>query len=378
MAEGEKPRLDLSRVEPGGLRLELSGDWILGNDLPGVDPIEDFLEEHAGITGLGFDASHLKSWDHGLLVFLKQAHDLCLRGQIRLDTEGLPPGPRGLLELATAVPEKETREDPLETSILTRIGDVTLRVGQSWSETLSFIGEAALSFFRLLRGRARMRRIDLLAQMQECGANALPIVTLITFLVGVILAFTGAIPLRMFGAEIYVSTLVGVALVREMGPMMTAIILAGRSGAAFAAELGTMTVNEEIDALKTMGFSPMDFLVLPRMLALGLMMPLLALYADFMGILGGALTAKGMMGISFSLYFQDTIAALPPLQFFLGLIKAFIYGVLVALAGCMRGMQCGRSASAVGAAATSAVVTGIMYIIVASAVTTFIFSVLGY
>ena len=199
--------------------------------------------------------------------------------------------------------------------------------------------------------------------IQECGPGALGIVTLISILVGLILAFVGAIQLELFGAQIFVADLVGIATVREMGAMMTAIIMAGRTGAAFAAQLGTMQVNEEIDALATLGLSPMEFLVLPRMLALILMMPLLCIYADLMGILGGAAVGIGMLHLSPVLYFNETVHAIHLLDIGVGVFKAGVFGVLIALSGCLRGMQCGRSASAVGQAATSAVVTGIVFII---------------
>ncbi|MFH0343177.1 MAG: MlaE family ABC transporter permease, partial [Chromatiales bacterium] len=213
--------------------------------------------------------------------------------------------------------------------------------------------------------------------VQECGAQALPIVSLISFLVGLILAFVGAVQLEQFGAQIYVANLVGIAMAREMGAMMTGIVIAGRTGAAFAAQLGTMMVNEEIDALTTTGLPPMEFLVLPRMLALMLMVPLLCLYADLMGILGGALIGVSMLDLGIVEYYNQTRAALDLSTFLLGLIKAAIFGVLVALAGCLRGMQCGRSASAVGEAATSAVVTGIVWIIVSDAILTVLYQVLG-
>jgi phospholipid/cholesterol/gamma-HCH transport system permease protein len=200
---------------------------------------------------------------------------------------------------------------------------------------------------------------------------------LISALVGLILAFVGAVQLLMFGAQIYVANLVGIAIVRVMGPIMTGIIMAGRTGAAFAAELGTMQVNEEIDALRTLGISPMEFLVLPRMLALALMMPLLCLYADLIGILGGLLVGMGMLDLDPVVYFNQTREAVSLKHFWIGLFHSVIFGVLVALAGCLRGMQCGRSASAVGHAATSAVVTGIVSIIVATAIITFICNILG-
>jgi len=371
-------KLNLAHPDEGTLLVKLSGKWTLADGIPSPDEVLSKIGTKPGVQHLTFDSSEIGEWDNGLLIFLKKIAVACSRNSVQLNVQGLPKGVQGLLKLAIAVPTKDTDRDPLETSFLNLIGDVSLRMSKSWSDTLTFIGEAFLSFLKLLRGKARLRASDLWSQMRMCGADALPIVTLILFLIGIILGFTSAIPLRMFGAEIYIASLVGISIVRELAPMMTAIILAGRSGAAFAAELGTMTVNEEIDALRTAGFSPMEFLVLPRLLALALMMPLLSLYASFLGIMGGALVSKTLSGISFTLYMQQTIESLTATQFFLGAIKAFVYGILVAVAGCMRGMQCGRSASAVGTATTSAVVTGIVYIIVASAVTTIIFTILGY
>jgi phospholipid/cholesterol/gamma-HCH transport system permease protein len=202
-------------------------------------------------------------------------------------------------------------------------------------------------------------------------------VILISLLVGLILAFIGAIQLMMFGAQIYVANLVAVAMVRVMGAVMAAVIMAGRTGAAFAAQLGTMQVNEEIDALKTLGISPMEFLVLPRMLALVIMMPLLCVYADIMGIIGGMIVGIGMLDLGLVEYLHQTRASLSLSFFWIGLFYAAVFGVLIALAGCLRGMQCGRSALAVGEATTSAVVTAIVAIVVATAVITYGFSVLG-
>jgi len=202
-------------------------------------------------------------------------------------------------------------------------------------------------------------------------------VSLITLLVGLILAFVGAIQLKLFGAQVYVADIVAIAMVRVMGAIMTGIIMAGRTGAAFAAQIGTMQVNEEIDALETMGISPVDFLVLPRMIALIIMMPLLCLYADIMGILGGFIVGVGMLDIGPMEYLIRTQESLNLTTVWIGLFHSAVFGVLVALAGCLRGMQCGRSASDVGYAATSAVVTGIISIIVATAIITFMCEVLG-
>jgi phospholipid/cholesterol/gamma-HCH transport system permease protein len=233
------------------------------------------------------------------------------------------------------------------------------------------------SFGRLAIGRARFRRSDLVGVVYECGAAALPIVTLISFLVGLILAFVGAIQLQQFGAQIYVADLVGIAMAREMGALMTAIIMSGRTGAAFAAQLGTMQVNEEIDALSTFGLSSMEFLVLPRMLALIMMMPLLCIYADLMGIVGGAVVGVGMLNLSVTQYANETIHGVALADFAVGIVKSSVFGVLVAISGCMRGIQSGRSASAVGLAATSAVVTAIVFIIVTDGVFAVLTNVLG-
>jgi phospholipid/cholesterol/gamma-HCH transport system permease protein len=230
---------------------------------------------------------------------------------------------------------------------------------------------------RLFRGKAQYLRSDLFLFIQESGVQALGIVSLISLLVGVILAFVGAVQLEMFGAEIYVANLVGLATVRAMAAIMTGIVLAGRTGASYAAQLGTMQVNEEIDALRTLGISPMEFLVMPRMVALILMTPLLCLYADLMGIMGGALVGVGMLDITPMEYFEQTKAAIPIRHIWVGLFQGTVYGVLVAVAGCLRGMQCGRSAWEVGAAATSAVVTGIIWIIASCAIMTMIFNQLG-
>jgi phospholipid/cholesterol/gamma-HCH transport system permease protein len=269
------------------------------------------------------------------------------------------------LKLAGTVPERAgVRRTESRPSFLALVGLETIALWQSLGQMLQFLGEAMESFGRLTIGRARFRRSDFFEIIFECGAAALPIVTLISFLVGLILAFVGAIQLTQFGAQIYVADLVGIAMAREMGALMTAIIMSGRTGAAFAAQLGTMQVNEEIDALTTFGLSPMDFLVLPRMIALILMMPLLCIYSDLMGILGGALVGVGMLKLSVIEYVNATINGVSLTDFSVGIFKSSIFGVLVAICGCMRGIQCGRSASAVGLAATSAVVTAIVFIIV--------------
>lgn len=336
--------------------------------MPAAATVDERLDEDSAIKCIKFDSEGISEWDSGLLAFLLNVIKICDRRNVRMDRDALLPGVRRLLTLATAVPEQQgTRGSAQRRSLLVRIGDRAIGAAVEGRNILEFIGSAAIAFVKLIAGRARFRRRDLMLAIQECGAQALPIVTLISFLIGLILAFVGAVQLEQFGAQIYVADLVGIAMVREFAAVMTGIIMAGRTGAAYAAELGTMTVNEEVDALKTLGFSPMEFLVLPRMIALALMMPLLVLYANLVGILGGLVIGVGMLDLSPTLYWNQTQNALGFDDLAIGLAKSVVFGILVALAGCLRGIQCGRSSAAVGVAATSAVVTGIVAIIVADA-----------
>jgi len=362
--------------EDDRLILAFAGDWKGDQPLPslaelgaalGAAPREVVLRD-AGLLG----------WDSRLLVFVLRIRDLCAAQGIACRDEELPQGVQRLLALATAVPERPgSRQDEGRPSLLHELGEGALLWGRKSIDNLVFFGEVFFSLTRLLRGRARFRASDLLLHLQEAGIAALPIVTLISLLVGVILAFVGAVQLRLFGAEIYIANAVALGMARDMGAMMTGILMAGRTGAAYAAQLGSMQVNEEIDALRTFGVAPVDFLVLPRLIALVLMVPLLTVYADLMGILGGALVGVGLFDLPLTQYYQQTINSVPLVHFAAGLIKAAVYGAIVAVAGCLRGMQCGRSAAAVGEATTAAVVSAIVWIIVANAVLTVIFHILG-
>jgi phospholipid/cholesterol/gamma-HCH transport system permease protein len=372
------PEMEFGRPAEDTLLVKLSGSWEMGSEIPSADEVRKQIEADTGIKRIVFHTREITDWGSALLIFLRQVVDQSKQRNTHVEEEGLPRGVRRLLELASTVPEKkDARKETGQVSFLTIVGENTIAFFRSAGEMLEFIGEASAAFGKLLIGKARFRRSDLFLIIQQCGAQALPIVSLISLLVGLILGFVGAIQLQMFGAEIYVASIVGIAMVRVMGAIMTGIIMAGRTGAAFAAELGTMTVNEEIDALTTMGISPMEFLVLPRMLALMLMMPLLCLYADLMGILGGFVVGVGMLELSAVEYYNMTKASVSLNNLWIGLFHSVVFGVLVALSGCLRGMQSGRSASAVGDAATSAVVTGIVSIIVATAIITLICNVLG-
>src|SRR5215813_12265577 len=364
-----RPRSDVGCVE-------LTGVWRKEHRLPDSSQVWGEIQGGPPIQRLTFDTSHVTDWDSGLVAFAVKVLKEAKAHGIESDRAGLPEGAQRLLHLAEAVPERQTSRARARPPWLARIG---AGVTAGWVEAtadLAFLGEGLLALGALLRGRARFRMVDFLVVIQDCGPRALGIVSLISFLIGLILGFVGAVQLRQFGASIFVANLVAIAMTREIACIMTAIVMAGRTGAAFAAQLGTMTTNQEIDALSTMGISPMEFLVLPRMLALILMMPLLTIYADLLGILGGAVVGLGMLGLGTTEYYEQTRSAVNLTDFFIGVSKSMVFGILVALVGCLRGMQSGRSAAAVGLAATSAVVTSIVLIIVIDGIFAVILNVL--
>ncbi|HEB77326.1 MAG TPA: MlaE family lipid ABC transporter permease subunit [Methylothermaceae bacterium] len=377
MTESSAMAMLAIRREQNRLHVRLGGDWLMATpNRPMVGEVILALDEtHANRVVL--EDGGIRTWDSSLLLFLYQLKELCRQRNIDLNCHGLPEGLRRLLHLATAVTPTSTTRTSRKGNWLEWVGLQTLNLIDQTYDFVNFIGETALSALRLLRGRARFRLQDLWLLLQECGPSALPIVTLIALLMGLILAYVGAIQLQMFGAQIYVANLVGLGTLREMGAMMTAVIMAGRTGAAYAAQLGTMQVNEEIDALKTLGMSPMEFLVLPRMIALILMVPLLTLYADLVGLLGGGLAAVSVFDLTMLEYVTQTRNALDLQDLSVGLIKAAVFGVLIATAGCIRGIQCRRSAQAVGEATTSAVVSAIVAIVVADSLLTILFTQLG-
>jgi phospholipid/cholesterol/gamma-HCH transport system permease protein len=360
------------------LAVTFTGDWLLSEKLPTVGPALEKLKQLPGLSSVSFDTGGLGDWDTGLITALIAIHRNAIDQNIEFDTAGLPDGARRLLTLAFAVKEREgARRHVRHKPFFERVGDSVLETWDHARQLLSFTGELVLSFGRFFRGSATYLRSDLLHYIQEAGAQAFPIVSLISFLIGMIFAFVGVMQLSMFGAGIYTANLVAVAMVREMAPIMTAIIMAGRTGAAYAAQIGTMKVNEEIDALKTLGMQPIDFLVTPRVIALIVMMPLLTIYASLMGIFGGLAVGVVMLDISLVQYVAQTVDAVGLNSLFGGLFKSIIYGALIALAGCQQGMACGNSAMAVGQSTTKAVVMGIVLIVVSASVLTIIFINIG-
>src|SRR5271168_3109971 len=337
----DQGKVSFERTSDSTIVARLAGPWHLQSDMPSVSLLVEAIEVRPAPKRLSFDTAQLTQWDSGLIAFLTQASEVCRERGVIDDRSGLPDGLRRLIELAEAVPEKKgARQEDEKVPFFARVGDAAIGYGIAIGNFLEFLGELTAAFGKFIRGKARYRKIDLLEAIQDCGANAFGIVTLIAFLVGVILAFMGAVQLSQFGASIYVADLVGIGMTREMGAMMTAIIMSGRTGAAFAAKIGTMKVTQEIDALTTMGISSLEFLVLPRVLALILMMPLLCLCADLAGILGGLFVGVGMLDLSVTNYMRETISTLTLVNVFGGLVKATFYGALIAMAGCLRGFQC--------------------------------------
>jgi phospholipid/cholesterol/gamma-HCH transport system permease protein len=373
-----RDEISFEHAANGTLLIRLGGAWQLRRGMSAAAlRVERELSASQQPHRVAFDTAALSAWDSALVAFLARLADQCRERHIELDRGGLPAGVQRLLELAESVPERSADTERPRASLLQRIGAKAIAMGGTAANGLEFVGDVTIALGRLFRGRARYRPVDLLDAVQACGASALGIVLLISYLVGVILAFMGAVQLEQFGATIFVADLVGIGITREMGAMMTAIIMAGRTGAAFAAQIGTMKVRQEVEALTTMGISPVEFLVVPRVLALVIMMPLLCLYADVIGILGGASIGVGMLHLSLSAYLRQTNAALHLSGILGGLIKSVVYGILIAMAGCHQGLRCGNSASAVGDAATAAVVNGIVLVVVACGLFALVFNILG-
>ncbi len=354
------------------LEVTLGGVWRITETRPNWN---DFVGSQSP-SRVRVRMDEVEKWDSSLLLFLFDVQQWSGVNGVECDFGAVPAKVRTLLTQLTSSHEKSVPHDRSE-GFVTEVGLAAQDAWKKMREIVHFVGECILSAWRLVRLPHKFRWKDCVDEMQQCGAMALPIVSLISFLVGLIMAYQAAVQLRQFGADIYVADLVGLSVVREMGPMMAAIVLAGRTGAAFAATLGNMKANEEIDALSALGISPVDFLVLPRIVALGVMMPLLALYANCVGILGGMIVAAGILQIPPAAYWVETQSIVDLSDISTGLFKALTFGLLIGLAGCLRGLQAERSAAGVGKAATSAVVTAILLIIVSDAFFAVAFNILG-
>lgn len=358
--------------------LHLTNNWQLGK-APDGDTLCTAI--HQSLTSqpikhLVLQTSQLGTWDSSLVIAILQLHHWCTTNVISFDISAAPEGLQQLLKLATTIPAYRATPSTTKTRLSKILSLAIESLGSSIRDTLIFIGDVSLAFMQWLAGNAKTRTSDIAFFIEQAGPRALAIVTLIALLVGMILAYLGSVQLRQLGAQVYVADLVALGMVREMGALMTAVIMAGRTGAAYAAQLGTMQVNEEIDALKTMGISSMEFLVLPRLLALVFVMPLLCIYANVVGMIGGAMVATSM-DVSITQYILQSQDAVDWVDIFTGLIKSLFFGVLIAIAGCQAGLQCGRNSDAVGMAATNAVVRAIVYLVVADAAFNILYDKLG-
>ena len=357
--------LDYDAASQTGV-LHLRGDWRQKARRP--EPGSPVLPLAMG--SLRFDCADLTGWDSTLLIYLHELRRHCHYRSLAVAWDTLPAGANRLLKLASG---SSTTPQAMPTPTWSWLGKVGLRSLEAWGrvvDVLTFVGELVLACLKFLFGRARLRWSDLALEMVKAGPQALAIVALIGFLMGLILAFIGAIPLKWFGAEVYVASLIGIGILRLMGAVMTGVVMAGRTGAAYAAELGSMQANEEIDALESMGIPPMEFLVLPRFLALTAMLPLLGLFGDLVGVLGGLVVGMFYLDLTFMQFWQQLMQTTKLADLFVGLFTCWVFGMLIAICGCLRGIQCGRSSEAVGQATTSAVVSSIVCMVLATAAIT--------
>jgi phospholipid/cholesterol/gamma-HCH transport system permease protein len=366
------------RIDGCVLRLVLSGDWLLHCKRPVSAAIETFYESSDSVvTSIRVEATGLGEWDTALLILVRQCRDFATQREIECDLSDLPDGVQKLVALSLAVPEVKAMPPVPQSNWFEHVGQCAVAAFTGVGRYCGFIGCLFVDVFSFLAGRSQLRKRDFMMLLQTTGPQALGIVCLLSFLMGLIVAFVGVVQLQKFGADIYVADLVGVAMTRELAAVMLGVIMAGRTGAAFAAQIGSMRVNEEIDALTCFGISPMQFLVLPRVFALILMMPLLCVCADLVSIVGGMVVAVGISNVTATQYINQIEQAVALNDLLAGIFKSVIFGIIVAVAGCYRGLNCGKDASAVGLAATSAVVTGITWIVVADALFAVCFQILG-
>lgn len=361
--------------------LALAGNWHGSTAALGGPPPD--LQGLQGLQGgrLRLDAVALGAWDARLASALWQRLVTLRRAGLQLDLQGLPAGLREILALALPAadaPAAAAQPPTRAPSPLARLGARARASAADTRCTLDFLGRVVLSLGRLLRGRSGMRWSDFTWQLDQTGPRSLPIVALVSFLVGLIVAYMGAAQLVRFGAQTYIADLVTVGVVREIAALLVGIVLAGRVGAAFAAQIGSMRANDEVDALQVLGVDPMDILVLPRVLALLVMGPLLTVFAALVGMAVGWLVAVVLYGVTPLDYLTQSLQALTLAQVLVGLLKGTVYAVLVALAGCRQGLAAGRSAQAVGDATTAAVVQAIVWIVVAASTLTVIFQRLDW
>jgi len=344
------------------------------------DKIKPFGKTFANINQLELDFSEVKSFDSSVVLLVNDLRFWAKSARIELLMTGMTPQLSNFLQKFSELSifeRKETSEESHFISYFSSIGDRIVRFFWDYVYFFDFFGEVLVKSLASIIGRRKIRWQDFPLLFLKNGVNALPIVSLILLLIGIISGYQGAIQLKQFGADIYIADLIGVSITRELGPLMTAIIVAGRSGSAFAAEIGTMKVSEEIDALRSMGFDPFTFLIIPRVLAVTFSIPLLTMFGNLAGILGGLISGLAMLDITTVGYFTQLQIAVDLGDVFSGVFKSIIFGFLIATLGCFRGMQVRGGAESVGTYTTISVVSGIFAIIVADTIFTFIFDAIG-
>jgi len=373
--EETRPAWKLLRAEDRDV-LALGGNWIAQSGCIPEFPADD-LAGNATSRTLAFDTANLGRWDSGLIEFLWDAKRTATSAGLAIDGSGLPESARKLLGLLPDELAKPGSPRRRGFRPLYWLGGKTLGILSALGAVFELLAVTTKGAMLALAAQARIRAVDLLANIRDAGPQALAIVGVVNFLIGAILAFVGAVQLRKFAADIFVADLVGLAVVREMAAVMTAIIMAGRTGGAYAARIATMRGNEELDALEVVGIPVTDYIVLPSVLALAFTMPLLYLYGCLVGMLGGFVVSIAMLNITTLGYLHQTLDAVPLDQFVFGFAKTFAFAVMIGLTSCRIGLVAGRSAADVGVAATRAVVVGIVGVIAMDAIFAVIADVIG-
>jgi len=362
----------VSNTDSGTVEAHCTGAWTK----QGIAQFERRLEDlpWPAEGDLVIDGSEISAFDTvGAWLLHRTIRTLEKQGR-NVTTYGLKPEFKGLLQLIASHSVISEQAAPAKPGLLTNIGQRTWRGLSSMSGMLSFIGESMIVLLHSFVEPRRIRWRTILHNLQTAGFEALPIVGLLTFLLGVVISYQGADQLQRFGANIFIVDLVGLSMVRELSPLLTAIIVAGRSGSAYAAQIGTMKVTEEIDALRTIGVGSIELLVLPKMLALIIALPLLTVYADVTGILGGMLMARSKLDVSFDVFLHRLGEAISLSSFLTGIGKAPVFAAIIALVGCYQGFQVSGSADSVGRQTTVSVVQSIFLVILADALFSVVFN----
>ena len=362
-------------VQSGLLHMVFSGNFIDKDCENTLELLQNKLS--GGIKTIKFEAQNLQNWDSSLLLIIFKTIEIIKSRNLDYDLSALPQNLQKLIKLAFSVDRKPEHNSEIKLNFFANIGFNTITLFNTIKKFFYYMQDVFSALARFFSFRSAIRQTDFYSALEECGPKAIGIVSLISFLVGLILAFVGAVQLQMFGAQIYVASLVTIGMCRIMGAIMVGIIIAGRTGSAYAATIGTMQVNEELDALQTMGISRMDFLVLPRMLALIIAMPVLTMLSDIMGMVGGAFVGVFLMDLPAQEYWKYALNAFTLKNFLVGVFHGFCFGIIISLCGCYSGLNCGRNADSVGLATTKSVVCAIVWMIVITGIITVICQELG-